>query len=122
MNVSAIGKRIREIRTRLHLTQRELAKLLGLKTGSAISAYETGDASPTIETLIKLAEIGNTSYDWILNGGHMAGTPDGTTIQLTHEELKLLQELRRASPEIRDLVTRLIEAVTAGSNSNNKAN
>ena len=52
----------------------------------------------------------------------MAGTPDGKTIQLTHDELKLLQDLRRATPEIRDLVTRLIEVVTAENNSKNKAN
>jgi transcriptional regulator with XRE-family HTH domain len=122
MNASGIGQRIREIRHRLRLTQQELAKQLGLKTGSAISAYETGDALPTVDTLITLAEIGKTSYEWILHGGHMAGTPDGKTIQLTSDELKLFQDLRRVSPEIRDLVTRLIEAVTAESNSKNRAN
>lgn len=112
MNAKDIGRRIREIRKRTRATQKEMAKLLGLKSGAAISAYETGDAYPTIDTLLKLAEIGNTSYDWILTGGYMAEDSDGKIIQITSAEMQLLKNLRQASPEVRNLVTQLIQAMT----------
>ena len=94
-----------------------MAERLGLTTGSAVSAYETGDNLPPIETLMKLAEIGNTSPNWILTGGHMAGTPDGKLIQLTPEELAVIEDLRQADPEVRELVMRLVKAIICSKNS-----
>jgi transcriptional regulator with XRE-family HTH domain len=99
-----------------------MAKLLGLKSGAAISAYETGDAYPTVDTLLKLAEIGNTSYDWILTGGHMAEGPDGKIIQITSAEMQLLKNLRRASPEVRNLLAQLIQAILTEHGSKKSAN
>jgi transcriptional regulator with XRE-family HTH domain len=121
MNAKDIGRRIREIRKGACATQKEMAKLLGLKSGAAISAYETGDAYPTIDTLLKLAEIGNTSYDWILTGGYMAEDPDGKIIQITSAEMQLLKNLRQASPEVRKLVAQLIQAMTTELGSKNNA-
>jgi len=121
MTAKDIGRRIREIRKRTRATQKEMAKLLGLKSGAAISAYETGDAYPTIDTILKLAEIGNTSYDWILTGGYMAEDSDGKIIQITSAEMQLLKNLRQASPEVRNLVTQLIQAMTDDHGSKNNA-
>ncbi|MDD3293243.1 MAG: HTH-type transcriptional regulator Xre [Syntrophus sp. PtaB.Bin138] len=121
MNAKDIGRCIREIRKGACATQKEMAKLLGLKSGAAISAYETGDAYPTIDTLLKLAEIGNTSYDWILTGGYMAEDPDGKIIQITSAEMQLLKNLRQAPPEVRKLVAQLIQAMTIELGSKNSA-
>lgn len=116
MNAKDIGHRIRETRKRLRHTQKVFARLIGV-TAAAVSAYETGDSVPSMETLVKLTKIGNTSSDWILTGGHMAGTPDGKLIQLTREELAVIEDLRQADPEVRELVMRLVKAIICSKNS-----
>jgi transcriptional regulator with XRE-family HTH domain len=64
----AMGKRIRQIRLRADLRQWELARLLGT-TQSAIHKYEHG-VVPEPRRLIKLAQIGRTSIEWVLTGRH----------------------------------------------------
>lgn len=54
--------KIKEIRERLGLSQRELARNLGLFP-QAISRYESGTGEPNIETLIKIADFFNVSID-----------------------------------------------------------
>ena len=50
----AVGKRIRELRTKKELSLRALAKLSGLST-NAVSLIERGDNSPTVSSLHGLA-------------------------------------------------------------------
>ena len=50
-----IGKRIKEIRVKNNVTQRELAEKLGL-TLNTVSRYETGERRPRIDTVIKIAK------------------------------------------------------------------
>ena len=61
-----IGSRLHELRERHGFTQREIAEKLGGLTISALSQYESNKRKPKNETLIKLAEIYNTSTDFIL--------------------------------------------------------
>jgi len=49
------GARLRELRTAAGLTQRELAKRSGTSS-AAISNFEAGNNSPTLGTLVRLAE------------------------------------------------------------------
>jgi transcriptional regulator with XRE-family HTH domain len=112
MNAKNIGQRIRQVRKRLHYTQKEFAKLLGL-TAASISAYETGDALPSVDVLLRLPEIVNVSYDWILTGCYMAMTRDKRLIELSDEELKLLEGFRKATADRRDLIARMVEAVNS---------
>lgn len=57
--------RIKQLREEFSLTQQELAdKLDGAK--STIAMYEKGDRNPSLEVLMKLAEIFNCSMDYIL--------------------------------------------------------
>lgn len=50
-----IGKRIRELRTLNHLTQKQLGELSGLATGT-IQQYELHKRQPRIEQLRKIAK------------------------------------------------------------------
>lgn len=50
-----LGDKIREARKKASLTQAELAEKIGVKR-SVISKYETGNISPTYETISKIAE------------------------------------------------------------------
>jgi hypothetical protein len=47
--------------------------------------------------VVTLSEIGITSCNWILTGGHMAAIPDGKYIQLTKKEFTPIEDLLRAN-------------------------
>lgn len=62
------GKRIRDIRNRLGLSQEQLGKMLGGITKGSISGYESGDVNQPIEVIIAVAKLGGVSLDLILTG------------------------------------------------------
>lgn len=72
----AVGRRIRQLRLAAGLRQRELAEHLGT-TQSAIHKYEHGTL-PEPGRLLQLADIGNTTIEWLLTGRHW---PDGSKRQ-----------------------------------------
>lgn len=57
--------RIKSLREENDITQEELARKLG-KSKGIISLYEKEDRKPSLEILLKLAEIFNCSIDYIL--------------------------------------------------------
>ncbi len=57
--------RIRDLREDLDLSQTKMAKLLGMSQ-TGYSKYETGENDIPIPILIKLADIHNTSVDYLL--------------------------------------------------------
>ena len=54
-----------ELRKRNNLTQREVAKTLGIAQPSYIR-YENGTSEPTQETLVKIADLFDVSVDFLL--------------------------------------------------------
>lgn len=48
------ANRVKEIRERQGLTQRELARIAGMKQ-PYIAAIETGERNPTLESMVKIA-------------------------------------------------------------------
>jgi repressor LexA len=62
-----LNMRLKELRKGRKLTQDRLAEILSL-TKSAISKFETGNSSPSSETLKKIAALYNVSVDYLLNG------------------------------------------------------
>lgn len=60
-----IGERIRQVRD--NLTQRAFAQKLGLSLMGYLN-YESGARIPSGPVLLKLAELGRTSVDWLLTG------------------------------------------------------
>ena len=59
------GNRLRLLRKKRKLTQKELASLVGVKN-SVISFYEVGDRTPSLEVLIKLSGALRVSTDALL--------------------------------------------------------
>ncbi len=57
-------KRLAEQRKMNNMTQREVAQKLGIAQPSYIR-YENGKAEPTIENLIKLADVFDVSIDFL---------------------------------------------------------
>lgn len=60
---------IRELRKKAGLTQVELAQLLGFKSTSVISMWESGDRSPRTDKLPELARILHCTIDELFERG-----------------------------------------------------
>src|SRR5574344_870185 len=56
---------IKKLRVKRNITQVDLAKIINVKQ-ETISAYESGKAQPSADALIKMANIMNTSTDYLL--------------------------------------------------------
>lgn len=68
-----VGQRIRRIRGKL--TQTDFAKVLGVYKQNYISRYERGRV-PSPDLLIRIAEYGKVSLDWLLTGKGGASPKD----------------------------------------------
>lgn len=60
-----IGKRVRELRIEKGMSQQELGNAIGV-TKVSVCGYENGSRIPNLEKLIKLAEILETTSDYLL--------------------------------------------------------
>lgn len=65
LNENIFKKRLKELRKEYNITQQELSNKLGI-VRTAIANYETGRTNPDLETLSLLAEIFDTSTDYLL--------------------------------------------------------
>ena len=63
--IKGIGKRIKELREKMGMTQSDLSERLG-GARSLISTYEQETRMPSYSKLIKLAEVFNVSTDYLL--------------------------------------------------------
>lgn len=59
------NERLRMLREEHGFTQQHLAEVLNLSSG-AVSHYENGTNEPTIETLIRIADVLNVSIDYLV--------------------------------------------------------
>lgn len=62
-----LGGHIQTLRKQLGLSQTQLAEKVGISYAQ-ISRYETENAQPPAEVLSKIAEVLNTSVDFIIHG------------------------------------------------------
>lgn len=90
------AERLRQLRESAGLTQLELAGKINLKS-SAVSKYEKGNTLPTIDTLIKLANIFAVSNDYLLGVSDIPNpyTPEN----FTSKEINLILRFRKLSAD-----------------------
>ena len=90
------GKRLKDLRKSANLTQQQLGNLVGV-TKVSICCYENGTRTPTLDTLIDLADSLNTPLTYLLGVDAFAvGEEDKTcTVNIAKDEIELLKELRR---------------------------
>lgn len=109
-DVSKFKDRLKELRKNYNMTQEELANRLGI-VRTAITNYETGRTSPDPETLSIIANILNTTTDYLLGR---------TDINISVEELlhniskpshedAFTKEIHNLSPESQEELKKLIE-------------
>ena len=105
MNYDLIGKRIQELRTRKHMSQATLAELTKLSVNH-IGYLENANRHPTLETLIKLADVLDTTVDYFLIGNQTHDTA------LYHSEFSAI--VGDCSAYERHVILLVLRAVKAG--------
>jgi len=63
-----LGERLKKLRNKRGWSQVFVANKLGLKRSSTYANYEYGIRDPDTDTLVRLAEIFETTTDYLLNG------------------------------------------------------
>ena len=62
----SIGRKIKEVREFVGLSQRQLAETIGFETSTAISLIESGERRVSISDLEKIAEVLNKNVGYFL--------------------------------------------------------
>lgn len=96
-----IAERMRDIRLNARMTQKDMAKLVGLTAGS-IGAIENGAYTPNFEVLRKIKQKLGIPYDYIIDGV----SSDVSKSQLASENKALKEELDR----LKKMVDRLLDS------------
>ncbi|AKX95661.1 transcriptional regulator [Moorella thermoacetica] len=105
----SIGKRIKELREKIGLTQEELAERVQISR-SALANYESGYREPKGEILVRFAKALNTSTDFLLgNEVKVDKTNDKTKKYELDEATLLFARLSNLTPEGREKVLRELE-------------
>lgn len=101
----AFGARIKELRKQQGWTQKELALKLDMQF-SHLNKYEGGLHAPPLEKLVQLAEVFNTSVDFLITGQRSEDIP-------VHDRrlLDRLQALEAFKAEDQETVIRLLDAM-----------
>ena len=104
--------RIRELRRAKNITMKQLGLSIGLAE-STISQYETGKRQPDNTTLLKLSDYFGVTVGYILGAEKSAPTVAGRRaqedIQLTPQELELIQKFRRLDERGRSAVLYILD-------------
>lgn len=83
-----IGKRIKQRRLELELTQAMLKEKTSISSGN-LSGIENGDTLPSAQALVRLGEALNCSVDWILTGKNFDNTTTPPQIKPTEQNAAL---------------------------------
>lgn len=104
MNI--LGKRIKYLREKKNLSQKEVAKAIGI-TNVQLSRYESGDRKPDPETIALIADYFDVSTDYLLGReeAYKKVTINGSEIELSAEEYKVFQELKKYPVLFHDLAS-----------------
>ncbi|MCI8346641.1 MAG: helix-turn-helix transcriptional regulator [Bacilli bacterium] len=92
-NAILIGQRIRRIRKKKEVTQKQLAEILSL-SNSTISHYENGSRNISLEDLTTICNYFEVDVDKIL-GLNRKGESANNKIKLSDDEVILILELRK---------------------------
>lgn len=107
-------KILRELRSRHHLTQIEIGKILGI-SNKTYSHYETGKRQPDTAMLIKLADHYGVSVDYILGRTDDPNVSQADRLMSVREVMErdeVLMRYDRASPKQQQLLLRVIRLLT----------
>lgn len=103
MDRKILGKRIREERVRIGMTQEQMAEYIDVST-TYIGFIERGERSVTLEKLIMLAECFHVTIDYLLHEPSIEQEEN-------NNEKKLLFLWRLASPDERNMILSIVDVI-----------
>ena len=91
-----LGKRIKEQRKKMNLTQEELGHLINV-TKVSMCCYGNVTRTPTLETLKVLAETFNVDINYLLGNDsyEIADGDNSYGIYMSQEEITFIKEIRK---------------------------
>lgn len=113
-----VGKRLKQLRKELNMTQKELADKLGISR-AAVGLYEQGKRNVDNDTLLKLSEIFNVSADYLLGNTDIKTPVDKISSALSDNPdllafwntLKEREDLQLLFKQTKDMSPRAIRQV-----------
>ena len=91
------GKRLKELRTIMGLTQKQLGDLANV-TKVSICGYEKGNRTPNIETLMDIANILNTTPNYLLDceiSAKVMEDDEEYSVAISSDDVQILKELKK---------------------------
>jgi len=90
-----VGKRIKDMRLEKGMSQQELGDLIGV-TKVSICGYENGTRTPSLETFGILADIFETTTDYLLGREVSIVNEEGNEYigSISKDDIEIIQELR----------------------------
>lgn len=73
--IKGLPEKLKALRSTYHLSQKEVAKILEVSP-SIISGYETGERTPSAETLLAISYLYKCSTDYLLGKSSPAAEPE----------------------------------------------
>ncbi|MGY3742476.1 helix-turn-helix domain-containing protein [Leuconostoc inhae] len=97
MQTDFFGEKLKAVRKSKNLTQLELSKRIEVSKGT-ISAYEQGLSYPSLETLVKICGILDTSADYLLGlSDNLVFKMGGLTNDQINSVLQFISTIERAN-------------------------
>ncbi|ADR52911.1 hypothetical protein CKC_05830 [Candidatus Liberibacter solanacearum CLso-ZC1] len=97
-NPHAIGARLKAIRLKMGLTQKEFGLLIGLSS-VGVGNIENGHRTPEIKTALKIKRALNKTLDWIYFGDECIGTRNRVRPSVTTKPTIPLKQLKKELKE-----------------------
>ncbi|SHH58353.1 helix-turn-helix domain-containing protein [Sporanaerobacter acetigenes] len=109
-NISLFKYRLKTLRKEYKMTQENLAEKLGL-VRTAIANYETGRTTPDAETLSLIADIFNTTTDYLLGRTDIRKRVNNSERIEKKPSIKdeLSEEIHNLSPQSQEEIKKLID-------------
>lgn len=101
-----IGKRIKDMRLKMGMNQQQLGDLLGV-TKVSICGYENGTRTPGLDTFCKMADIFNTTTDYLLGKEIAIYTEEDHEYlgRVSKDDVEIIKEFRN-NPKLYEKLTR----------------
>lgn len=105
-----IGNRVRQVRTKAGLNQRDFATQLGISSGG-ISQIESGKAMPGGYFLLRIHQAFSVDITWLLSGMSI-NKPDTSLMGLTQDKQALLDAYDGMSNENKRVLLQIGEVLS----------
>ncbi len=100
-----LNERIKTLRKERNWSQAELAEKIGAD-GRQISRYENGKITPSVETIVKIAQIFDVSTDYLLK----ENSPKKSFVFENKDLQKLIESFQKISDEDKKCLTYIIDS------------